>query len=221
MAMLERLDQRGGCLLAILRLFSVRTGRAEATSDEMPYRMRDDFLSPAERSFLGVLQQAVGDSAVICPKVRLADLLFVVDWQQNRAAANRIDRKHVDFVLCDPDRLQPQCAIELDDKSHQRANRQERDEFVERALAAAGLPLVRVKAQAHYNVRALADELRPHLKSADRQPSSVAAPGQPPMCPKCGAPMVLRTSGRGTAAGESFYGCSNFPKCRSTVPLAK
>ena len=33
-------------------------------------------------------------------------------------------------------------------------------------------------------------------------------------CPLCGAPMVKRVSKRGTHAGEVFYGCSNFPKCR-------
>lgn len=34
------------------------------------------------------------------------------------------------------------------------------------------------------------------------------------LCPKCGAALVLRTSKKGDHAGESFYGCSRFPKCR-------
>ena len=33
-------------------------------------------------------------------------------------------------------------------------------------------------------------------------------------CPKCGAPMVLRTAKKGANAGNEFWGCSQFPKCR-------
>ncbi|MDD3394162.1 MAG: NERD domain-containing protein [Anaerotignum sp.] len=33
------------------------------------------------------------------------------------------------------------------------------------------------------------------------------------ICPKCGAPMVLRTAQKGANKGEKFWGCSNYPKC--------
>ena len=36
------------------------------------------------------------------------------------------------------------------------------------------------------------------------------------VCPKCGAELVLRTAKRGDHAGNQFYGCSNYPKCRFT-----
>lgn len=38
-------------------------------------------------------------------------------------------------------------------------------------------------------------------------------------CPKCDAPMVRRIARRGKNAGNEFWGCSTFPKCRSTVPI--
>lgn len=38
-------------------------------------------------------------------------------------------------------------------------------------------------------------------------------------CPRCGSPMVLRTAKRGKHAGEQFYGCSMFPKCRGVVTI--
>jgi len=43
---------------------------------------------------------------------------------------------------------------------------------------------------------------------------------QTPSCPKCGAPMVLRTAKRGASAGSSFWGCSTFgqTKCNGTRP---
>jgi len=37
-------------------------------------------------------------------------------------------------------------------------------------------------------------------------------------CPVCHSPMVLRTARRGQNVGQSFWGCSRFPKCRGTRP---
>ena len=33
-------------------------------------------------------------------------------------------------------------------------------------------------------------------------------------CPKCGGVLILRTAVRGDNAGNRFFGCSNYPKCR-------
>ena len=38
-------------------------------------------------------------------------------------------------------------------------------------------------------------------------------------CPKCGAAMVRRVAKRGENAGNEFWGCSAFPKCRSILPI--
>lgn len=35
-----------------------------------------------------------------------------------------------------------------------------------------------------------------------------------PVCPKCGAAMTLRIARRGAAAGNRFWGCTAYPKCR-------
>lgn len=47
--------------------------------------------------------------------------------------------------------------------------------------------------------------------------ASAAAPIAPPRCPKCGSIMVLRTARQGPNAGEKFWGCSTYPKCRGIV----
>ena len=36
------------------------------------------------------------------------------------------------------------------------------------------------------------------------------------ICPKCGSKLILRTARKGANAGNQFYGCSSFPKCRYT-----
>ncbi len=38
-------------------------------------------------------------------------------------------------------------------------------------------------------------------------------------CPKCGAEMIKRVATKGANAGKSFYGCSNFPKCRGILNI--
>lgn len=36
-------------------------------------------------------------------------------------------------------------------------------------------------------------------------------------CPRCGSDMIIRETKRGANAGQQFWGCSAFPKCRSVV----
>lgn len=210
-----------GCLAAILRLFGIRLGGGEETvaGGSLPYRQRDDFLSAAELSFYWVLRTAVGDRAVICPKVNLADLFFVVRPNESQGYRNKIDRKHVDFVLCDPATMRPRCGIELDDSSHSRPDRQDRDEFVDRVFEVAGLPLVRVPAQAAYSPSGLLTALEPHIVGGPvtRTPPMVAPGTGNPTCPKCGVPMVERVAKKGSNAGQVFFGCTNYPRCRETA----
>jgi ribosomal protein L37AE/L43A len=37
------------------------------------------------------------------------------------------------------------------------------------------------------------------------------------LCPKCGRGMVIRKAKQGSNKGNSFWGCTNFPKCRGVV----
>jgi hypothetical protein len=59
---------RPGCLSAIRRALGVDAAPQEA--EQLPYRVRDDFLSPAERNLYGVLCAAVGEWATVCPRCR-------------------------------------------------------------------------------------------------------------------------------------------------------
>lgn len=181
-----------GCLAAILALFGIKLGDSATASAELPYRQRDDFLSAAELSFYRVMISALGSRAVVCPKVNLADIFFVVRPNENQSYRNKIDRKHVDFLLCDPVSLKPRCAVELDDSSHARRERQDRDEFVDQVFNVAGLPLVRVPAQAAYSPAALLKLIEPHLLAGTGAVAmaSVSPPSANPVCPKCGVPMV-------------------------------
>jgi membrane-bound metal-dependent hydrolase YbcI (DUF457 family) len=49
--------------------------------------------------------------------------------------------------------------------------------------------------------------------------ASVARASEPPLCPRCGIPMVLRTAKKGEHMGRQFWGCRHFPRCRQTRQL--
>jgi hypothetical protein len=132
----------------------------------LPFKRKDYFFSKAEASFFLVLRQVIGDTHVIFPHVRLVDLLWLPRQAGNRLSLlNTVTAKHVDFVLCDARTFSPQLVIELDDSSHDRADRQERDEYVDQVLKDAGLPLLRVPASFGYNMAALAEAIKSRLKS--------------------------------------------------------
>lgn len=125
---------------------------AEKEKASYPYALRDDFLSPAELNFYRVLASVVAPEITICTKVSLGDLFCAKTQDAGawRTYTNKIDRKHVDFLLCNGQTMQPQVGIELDDSSHRRADRQTRDEFMNRVFEVARLPLLRIPVKRGY-----------------------------------------------------------------------
>ena len=118
-------EDRPGYLGSLFALLKMRPRQAEMLSPEgLPYRTRDDFLSPAEYSLYRLLSSSLYGRASVFPKVRLADVFFVARPNENLSFINRVAQRHVDFLLCDPNSLRPVAGIELDDSSHTRRGRQ-------------------------------------------------------------------------------------------------
>jgi len=132
------------------------------------YSRKAALFTPAERSFLGVMELAMGDEVKIFGKVRVADVITPKgrmsrsNWQR---AFNKISAKHFDFVLCDKKYLSIICVVELDDSSHQRASRKRRDAFLVGACASADIPLIQVSAKATYSVADVQKLLLPYITS--------------------------------------------------------
>lgn len=202
------------------------SGSEADKAPQLPYRLRDNFLTPAEHTFFNSIKPIVGDRALVCAKVGLGDIFKVKaeDQSQYRIYTNKIDRKHVDFLLCDHKTMQPLVGIELDDKSHDRPDRRARDEFVDQVFAAAGLPLVHVRVKRAYDAAELAAQLSSYLDvpqvAAPSKSPAPAVEAVPPACPKCGREMILRTAKSGANAGNQFWGCSGYPTCRSMISLS-
>lgn len=130
----------------------------------MPYFKRASLVTKSELRFYKSLQKAVLDDWEIFAMVRIADLIRVEKGDANgRKWLNKILSKHIDFVLCDPGSLEPVLAIELDDASHQRPDRIERDIFVNDAFDAADFPLLRIPVETSYNAREVRDLIEEQL----------------------------------------------------------
>lgn len=111
-------------------------------------------MSPGELKFFRVLDEAVGGHYRVFSKVRLADIVQPAKTSNKSAwysAFGVIKSKHVDFVVCDPVSMEFRLVVELDDKSHERSDRVERDQKVDDILAQANIPVLHFPAKAVYS----------------------------------------------------------------------
>lgn len=138
-----------------------------------PYRAVGYLLSEEEGRFLAALREALGGEHDVHAKVRLADVIDVrkgLTRKQRADALERIASRHLGFVVCDRATHAVQGVVELE-LGPGRRSRHAPPPFLDAALAAAHVPLVRVPVQPAYSVSELRDRvligLRPPQGSAD------------------------------------------------------
>lgn len=145
-----------GCVLfvALMALVALKSKQGGSGSVDFPYQPAKTLFSAAERSFLGVLDEAVGSEHRVFGKVRVADVAIVKPGLGNAArkgALNRIAYKHFDFVVCRASDLGIVCAVELNDKSHASRRAQSRDDLLLKVCKTINLPLLTVTAKQAYS----------------------------------------------------------------------
>jgi len=227
-------------LLIALKLLEMRFG------ERADYESRNSLLTPAERSFLGTLEQALDSRYRVFGKVCLGNLIKPVkglDVGRWTTAQNRINQQYVDFVICTANELALVGVLALDDQSHGHEDRAGRDGFVDQVLSIAGIPVLCFAAQKEYSVQDMRVRLaemisgtaKPGVVSGAQKaftafnptldaimesnpvPTDSGAPG----CPKCSAVMVKRHTERGQNAGRYFWACSTFPMCSQVMEIGE
>lgn len=141
-------------LIAVVLLKIIGSVLDKKKRQDFSYLKKDSLLTEAEKSFYAVLQDVVGDSYLLFSQVSLLEIVSVPDGlnrSDRYSAKNKIQSKHIDFLLCEKETIRPLVAIELDDSSHYQADRIARDDFLNEAFASAGLPLLRIKTASHYD----------------------------------------------------------------------
>jgi very-short-patch-repair endonuclease len=160
----------GPFLLAVVliavgyRMLGQLKERKEARKLMGYYSLRPHILSRDEAAFFESLNVVVGSKFTTFSKVRLADIFATENGKQYFQALNRITQKHVDYLLCDPETFEPVMGIELDDDSHDREDRIERDTFVNELFQSAGLKLLRVPSARKYVPEELAAQIKSLLR---------------------------------------------------------
>lgn len=147
----------------IVTIIEILRGKGKETT-EYQYKHKNFFMTRAEHECYDALVRAVGDRFYVFPQVHLPSIIDNKVIGQNwKSAFRHINSKSVDFVLCDKAYISPRLAIELDDYTHERQDRINRDEEVEGVLRGAGLPLLRLKNHGHFNSLDLAKKIDPYL----------------------------------------------------------
>jgi hypothetical protein len=117
------------------------------------YSLKESQITEAEKDFLEILKQVVGNDYRIEPQVQLSSIVRPTDSNgcyTNYTDFNRIKAKSIDFVLFD-DKNKPYLAIDLDDRSHFRWDRMKRDQFVNDLMDEVGLRIIHVPFSYSYN----------------------------------------------------------------------
>lgn len=153
--------------IAILRPKIIKFIKSLGRPRPLPYQEKPDFFSAAEISFYHCLRTAIGTERIIFAKVRLIDLMELPATTDGYTTwFNRVKAKHVDFVLCDAGTVKPILVIELDDSTHARQDRRNRDAFVDAALQAARLPILHVQAKRSYSTAELRQTIDETISAA-------------------------------------------------------
>lgn len=109
------------------------------------YYAKSYVMTSRENECFKILNEVFSSKWFVIPQVHLSALLdYRVKGQNWNAAFRHINGKSVDFVLIGKESFKVICAIELDDSTHNKPERKERDVEIERIFNQARIPLARI-----------------------------------------------------------------------------
>ena len=115
--------------------------KSQSLNQLWPLEPKSPLLSQPEQVLYRRLIQVCPRHIILC-QVQLIQMLCFKRGGWNPGIANRISQLSIDFVIVNPD-TSIVAAIELDDGSHERADRRAADARKTHVLRSAGIPLVR------------------------------------------------------------------------------
>lgn len=114
-------------------------GTSVATAPDIPYlyKLRKRLISANEQGYFTAIQAALPPEYHVYPQINLA---AVIERTDDARFCNELFR-NVDFLITDRN-FTPKIAVEINDHTHQNADRRGRDKKVRQICEEAGLPLV-------------------------------------------------------------------------------
>ncbi len=112
------------------------------------YSLKNSILTERELQFYDQLKEIIPNEYFIAPKVGIKDFIEIKSGKDYMKYFGHISQKHIDFLICSKNRLQPILGIELDDQSHKQAARSERDKKVDALYSQIGLQIIHISTRA-------------------------------------------------------------------------
>ena len=118
---------------------------SQIKKSQYKYYAKSYVMTSRENECFKILNEIFSSKWFVVPQVHLSALLdYRVKGQNWNAAFRHINGKSVDFVLIGKESYKVICAIELDDSTHNKPERKERDVEIERIFNQARIPLARI-----------------------------------------------------------------------------
>lgn len=135
-----------------LRLLKLLIGRKSAPPAELNYKSKGPLMSAAEQHFYNTLLNIAPADNQVMSKVRIADLIEPDEkGKRYKVAFNKISSKHIDFVVVNKETMEVVICIELNDKSHKRKDRKQRDLLLTDTFEKAQIPLLFYPVKRNYS----------------------------------------------------------------------
>ena len=136
-------------VVAIVFVILKKRGNSSTGDELWPFYAKRPLTQPEQVLYHRLV--AAMPECIVLAQVQLSRVLGVKKGFSFHQWNNRINRMSLDFLVCLKDSTVV-AAVELDDKTHEKASRTEADAKKAKALSSAGVALVR------WNVAALPDE---------------------------------------------------------------
>ncbi|MCL1935093.1 MAG: DUF2726 domain-containing protein [Defluviitaleaceae bacterium] len=168
------------------------------------YSLEKSLLTKKELDFFKIIKPIIDDIGLyVAIKPRIADFIriFPDDKTENFwINFKKISQKHVDFLICDFN-FTPIIAIELDDITHLREDRKNRDFFVDNIYKDVNLKVLHFTKYNSYNIE---------KEIFDITLNSIS-------CEKCRSGFYIYKY----KSNGSFSCCSNYPSCKNVMNKSK
>jgi len=157
----------------IVILFVLKAKSQDSAGDEeWPFYAKKPLSQPEQVLYFRLIQTL--PEHIILAQVQLSRLLGVKKGNNYQAWFNRINRMSADFVVCNKD-SSIVAVIELDDATHRREGRQVADAKKDKALASAGIRIVRWQAKLVPDIAAIQSAFMPNT-AVKRDAPTTACP---------------------------------------------
>lgn len=129
------------------------------------YKPKKYVISLTEKNFYTILLEIAKElDLILLTQVSLYNIIIPRETKYKNVAFNKIRSKSIDFVLVSKKDCRIRLCIELDDYTHNRKDRIERDTFINELFKSLNINLIRIKTSNYYNKEVIKQKIEENIK---------------------------------------------------------